>query len=188
MCQVIHYHSFHSQSHPEGERRVVADAHLACRGQKANGAIVDMLVTIPQTLAREDVLDQLGGCNGIVGWHFMCNRLPKTRPERLWFVHQGELIGSLPVTKIEESGRPRTLRRADGSPLHTNRKFAIVASGELVLLDPMPPRKGFQGWRYFDGICPACKGLGGLIGGDGTCVRECSFCRGFGSLPRGEKS
>jgi len=83
---------------------------------REGGFLMDMLVTIPQTLAREDVLDQLGGCNGIVGWHFMCNRLPKTRPERLWFVHQGELIGSLPVTKIEESGRPRTLRRC--RPVH----------------------------------------------------------------------
>lgn len=143
---------------------------------------VDITVTIPKGMPRDRVIRQLRGCNGRpLRWCFAVNLKPKLQVDRMHFVHQDELIGSLPIAEISELGKPRTLRRPDGTPLTTNRRFAIEAGGRFVPPDRPTPFKAHRGWRYFDHSCRACNGLGCTTVTDDD-AEPCPTCNGSGSI------
>lgn len=140
----------------------------------------EIICTVPKSMPRELLLRQLTGCNGRIAWHLCVNRLPKEQPTRMHFVHDGEVIGSLPVLDmIDWCGRD--LRRADGTPLSTkDRKFAIRAAGAFRVQSLTIRMKGFQGWRYWNGTakCPTCAGLEACTN-DGELWYPCPDCAGF---------
>lgn len=138
----------------------------------------DIICTVPATLDRTLLMRQLDGSNGVIAWHLCVNRLPRRQPDRLHFVHRGEVIGSLPVLDmIDWDGR--TLLRPDGTLLPTgDRRYAVRASGVFRPQSPPLRMRGFQGWRYFTGHadeCHVCSGLEVIIDTAGD-AHPCPAC------------
>jgi hypothetical protein len=136
----------------------------------------DILVTIPRVFDRADVVSQLSRCRNGVAWHYCTNRLPSKQPGRMHFIHSAELIGSLPI--IDQGVFDgRKLVRADGSFLQQPRKFAIRAAGEFTPPAHAQQIRGFQGWRYFEALCPECGGVGSIVRPGGV-TTSCPACGG----------
>lgn len=147
----------------------------------------DVVITIPKSQPRAAVLRQLGGWKRPGWhWHFCTNNRPRREPfGRMHFVHAGELIGSLPIQDVVENPeREIHLRRADGSELVSERRYAIRARlgpGEFKEQSPPVPMRGFRGWRYFDHTCPVCSGLGCAFEDDEP-GSICATCNGQGTV------
>lgn len=137
----------------------------------------DIVVTMPATLPRDMIMRQLEHCYGRRAWHYCMNRKPRELPRRLHFCHRGDVIGSLPVLDVIDWSR-RPLLRADGAPLMTEgRRFCLRAQGRFTPQQPSLRMAGFRGWRFFDGKCLACGGLGATIDDAGN-EHPCADCGG----------
>jgi hypothetical protein len=146
----------------------------------------EIVISIPARFRRANVLRQLEHCQDNIAWHYMVDRLPRDRDlRRMHFVHDGELIGSLPISGIENVTRRLALVRADGSHLPMTRDYAILACGTFRRRQSPIPMRGFRGWRYFTGKCPTCRGLGCDFDDAGR-EELCPICNGTGDIHDGD--
>jgi hypothetical protein len=79
---------------------------------------------------------------------------PKEEINRLYWTHQGRIIGSFTVNRIvQNDGSLPKLRRLDGELSEWQIKrdnWVAICHGPLVRVKDKVYHEGFRGWRYFD--------------------------------------
>lgn len=106
----------------------------------------DIITTCVATETREHMIRRLSMKCGFFHWHFN----PRREVDRLYLVHQNQLVGWMKIAEVIHIPDGTPLRYPDGEVRRVRGGYWLRCAAPINLLDPMPACRGFRGFRYFD--------------------------------------
>ncbi|HWQ97241.1 MAG TPA: hypothetical protein VN538_03985 [Clostridia bacterium] len=115
----------------------------------------DIIKTWPSFMPRERVLKVFTHCWGRF-YFSVGNGRPKQEVERMWFTHQGEILGHFSIGEFfhyEREGQLPRLRSISNRESEWQFRPGIwiaICPGPFVALGEKLCYESFRGWRYFE--------------------------------------